>query len=128
MNSITLDDDVNPVICLETDRIENVIVKFTIAHIQYEHGEKKNIPPTHVSFAFANQLTDAQIKKFNGSISEELFPKVGSRWMQGVMESGDDWVIVQPGKYRYYIHSGQHDIISIVIGELLFCEVTWSGN
>lgn len=123
-NSITIDEEGTPIINLETERIKNVIEKFSIAHIQYELGEKKYIKP-QISFAFVDQMADAQIEKFNTPVADGLYPEIGSRLMQRVVERGDDWIIVQENKYRYYIHSGQPISIRIVIGELLYCEAIW---
>ena len=112
---------------IEVNRVKNVITKFAVAHMLYEFGEKRLIRPDHISFAFINQMNSTEIDKFNKPISEELFPEIGSRWMQRVVETGSDWVIVQLNKYRYYLYSAPTNFIRIVIGELLYCEVMWEN-
>lgn len=126
-HNIHFDNEGNIYIDLETTRIQNVIKKFAISHILYELGERVTAEPTHISFAFINQLNERQIDMFNAPIPVYIYPEVGSRWMQHIVTQSNDWVVVQNNKYRYYIHSEQSTVIRIVIGEILYCEVMWDS-
>lgn len=124
-NSISLDDNENPVIQIESERIKNVIKKFAICHVLYDFGEKHYKQPSHIAYAFDYQLTNYQIDDFNNAAHSDIFPEVGSRAMQRIATQGDGWVVVQPDTYRYYVHAGTPMMVRIVIREMLYCEVTW---
>lgn len=126
MNGLQVDENGNPVIQLESSRIENVALKFAIAHALYETGEKPLNEPTHIAYSFANQMTEEQLQQFNNTIDDGMFPEVGSRLMQRMIENGDDWVYVQENNYRYYVHASTCIIVRIVFKEILYCEVSWN--
>lgn len=127
LKSITVDSDGNPFIEVEGNRIKNVIKKFALCHVLYDLGEKTYNEPSHLSYAFNDQLTESQRESFNSIICSDIFPEVGSRAMQRIATQGDSWVVVQPNAYRYYIHTDNSTIVRIVIREILYCEVIWAN-
>jgi len=122
-------DKLNPMmfINIEADRIKNILNKYAFAHFCFERGEHPNRKKTQINFAFANQLTDDQIKLFNEIPYSNILPEVGSRLFQRIIEDGDSWMIVQDGYYRYYIAQNQ-SYVKIVISEFLFGEIIFNDN
>lgn len=123
---INVDDSGNCNINLENERIERVLRKHAIGHIEYEAGEQIREDPLHFSFSFANQLKREQISAYNQTIQSDIYPEYGCRLFQRVVEDGkNDWVVVQSGNYRYYIEVGSSILIRIVIREYLYFEAIY---
>ena len=116
-----------PFLNIETNRIKNILHKYAFAHFCYERGEHPNGGATQIRFAFANQLTDYQIRLFNEIMYSEIWPEVGSRLFQRIAENGDSWMIIQEGNHRYYVSQDQ-PYVKIVIFELLFAEIIFDEN
>lgn len=117
-------DSVAPSVAIETERIEKVLQKYALAHFCYERGEHPSGEIVRTNFAFSNQLTEDQIKKFNEIPDDEIFPEVGSRLFQRVFEDGNSWMLIQDGQYRYYVPQDQ-PYVRIVFSEFLFAEIAF---
>ena len=127
LNGLKSDNDgqiPNPYISIENDRIKKVLGKYAFAHFCFERGEHPEKEAIQINFAFINQLTEEQIKLFNKVESSGIFPEVGSRLFQRVIENGDSWMVTQNEHYRYYISKNQ-PYVKIVISEFLFAEVVF---
>jgi len=82
--------------------------------------------PNIISFIFKNQMDTDSLSRFELTNDISIFPEVGSRLMQRIVEENyNSWVIVQNDNYRYYIDYEPNLTVRIVMAEILFGEVTW---
>ncbi|HPJ03184.1 MAG TPA: hypothetical protein PKU80_10125 [Candidatus Limiplasma sp.] len=113
---------------LENKRIENVIQKFALCHIQYETGTKAYSAPSYLTYSFIPQMSPQEYYEFNNPVSDTILPEIGCRLFQRIYDNGDNfWIIIQGGSYRYYVNAGSSVFVRIVIKEMLFCEVVWNA-
>jgi hypothetical protein len=128
---------------VEVERVRRVLAKLAIGHAVYELAQEGRTDSVSVWWQPLHLLGTDQREEFDGPEVIETFGEVGSRSMQRlrvvevalVSESGqqlrrplilNDWVEVQPGRYRYRASdTGDLVCIRIVIGEFLAAEVTW---
>lgn len=128
---------------VEPDRIRRVLVKLAVGHAVYELAQECRAEPVSVWWRPIDLLTAQERDEFDAPDVVQLFGEVGSRGMQRlrvleimmVSESGqpltqqmilNDWVEVQPGRYRYHSSDdGGVVCVRMVIGEYLAGEVMW---
>lgn len=116
---------------IEDERVRNVILKLARGHAFYELNELFLDLPTSLSYAPLLALEPAIVAKFEKPPVFSMWPEVGSRAMQRMVEGHDmcldGWIIVQEVRYRYLATTGTEGlIIRIVLSEYLACEVFWS--
>ena len=114
-----------PFLELEDSRIKNVIQKLAIGHILHETGTKVWKPPLRLQYRFLQAMTAQMLDKFNDVIEDAMFPEVGSRLWQRIVEKGNTWIEIQARNYRYFINGGSVVFVRLVIKEMLFAEVVW---
>jgi hypothetical protein len=114
---------------VETKRIQNVVLKLVRGHAVFELNEPKLDAPDNIFISPFIQMDQKQISMFESMPPAQIFPEVGSRGMQKLIEDGPHWIIVQPDRYRY-LTSVDVDkiIIKFAIREYLACEVVWLTN
>lgn len=125
----------------ENERIRNVIQKLATTHVAYELCVPLVRQPTRVVFVPFPLLTKAQRAGFDAAHTSELFPEVGSRALERVIQANPrppngseqfvthDWVDVQEGRYRYLAFADHGAIVvRIVLSEYLACEVVWDAE
>jgi len=117
----------------ESDRIQKVISKLAQGHVAYElyptYYEPDSITiipfahiPKHTRAVFENPLSD----------SLHVLPEFGSRAFSracGVPPDPHqigDWIVVQPGRYRYVVRESGGILVRIVLSEYLACEIIWN--
>lgn len=113
---------------VDIERVKNVVLKLGRGHAAYELNEPQIFAPSVVSFVLLSLLTEEDRKRFDTPPRSYVCPEVGSRAMQrvGVEDPGASlWVIVQPGRYRYFTSVGDGVVVRVVISEYLGCEVVW---
>ncbi|WP_349921866.1 hypothetical protein [Aeromonas veronii] len=129
----------------EVERIERVLVKLALGHAAYELAQECRDHSASIWWYPLDQLNQEQREEFDAPEVVTLLGEIGSCGMQRlqVVEiklaslSGEDiskkiilndWVEVQPQRYRY-LASDQGKVISIriVIGEYLAAEITWDA-
>jgi hypothetical protein len=71
--------------------------------------------------------TPDEVRAAFGAVPEALiWPEVGSRAMQRVLEDGEaGWIAVQPGRYRVLAHADGGVLVRIVIAGYLAAEARW---
>lgn len=117
----------------EVDRVRKVLLKLARGHVAYELYPKLE-KPLEISFAPLQLLGHAARDAFEGFSSAKLgsFPELGTRAFfrafgksPDVFEQLGDWIVVQPGRYRYTVIEGDGLLVRIVLSEYLACEVLW---
>jgi hypothetical protein len=115
----------------ELDRVQNVVLKLARGHAAYEYSEQRLEEPRRLSFSPFCAMSPEQLRSFEASRLECLWPELGNRAFfraveldtEGVFDAG--WRVVQEGRYRYSTsHSGQA-AVRLVLSEYLACEVVW---
>jgi hypothetical protein len=113
----------------EHDRVRSCLTKLARAHAGYElHEEFHDAPIGYRAFPLVSLSADERLD-FEASAGGPMWPEVGSRAMQRLVEGypGDrpGWIVVQEGRYRYAAAIGNGRIVRIVLSEYLGCEVIW---
>lgn len=122
------DSEQRPLWVPEQDRIKNVILKMARGHALYELHEEILGEPAILEFGPLEFLSDEDRNAFETPPSTELWPEVGSRYMQRLITGigmEDGWINVQPQRYRYLVSHGEPVIIRMVIRDYLAAEVGW---
>jgi len=117
----------------EADRVRNVVLKLARGHIAYELYPKFE-EPIEISFAPPQVLSEEERSAFEqlSSGKLDLWPEIGSRaFLRAFGKSPDrfeqsgDWIVVQPGRYRYAVAEKRGVLVRMVLSEYLACEVVW---
>jgi hypothetical protein len=113
---------------VEARRVASVVVKLARGHALFELHEPQHDDPSGVAFEPLPLMSEYVRSRFERPVPATVWPEVGSRAMQRLIEIGDfesGWVVVQPRRYRYLAAVGQNVVVRIVLSEYLACEVTW---
>lgn len=111
---------------VESNRIRDMIIKLARGHIAFEQSQSHLEEPSAIFFSPFIQMDAKQIEAFESILPNQIFPEVGSRGMQRLIEQGSGWIIAQPQRYRYLTLVDLNKIIvRFVIREYLACQVTW---
>lgn len=117
----------------EIDRVRKVISKLAQGHVAYEIYPKIE-EPLEVTFVPLPMLSKEERTAFENMTSGklDLWPEIGSRaFLRACGKSPDwfeqsgDWVVVQPGRYRYAAVETGKVLVRIVLSEYLACKVSW---
>ena len=113
----------------EANRVTNVVVKLARGHASYEASAPWLGEPSSVQISPFGVLDNDERDEFERCEGGPLWPEVGSRAMIRAVESESglfgQWVVVQPGRYRYRLTTSDGLAISMVIGEYLAATVVW---
>jgi len=110
-----------------------VILKLARGHAAYELYPKFE-EPDHIGILPLPTLGVRARQAFEGGDSSifEPWPEIGSRaFMRASGGKPDpfpqigDWIIVQPGRYRYAVKETGGVSVRIALSEYLACEVSW---
>lgn len=111
---------------IELERVERVLLKLARGHACYELGEPQYEPPTRLAYATLITLSDEVRAAFEAVPETRIWPEVGSRAMQRILEDGGaGWIAVQPSRYRFLAHADGGVLVRIVIAEYLAAEARW---
>ncbi|CAN0572482.1 unnamed protein product, partial [Ectocarpus sp. 12 AP-2014] len=116
---------------IETERIENVILKLAYGHSKFENSATQFDKPEHLAFVPIETLTHEEQKAFFEITELQKAPEVGSRAMQNMYLTQDgvpinNWTIVQDGIYQYSVTPTIGSLkVRILIWNYLACEVVW---
>lgn len=112
----------------ESSRVTSVILKLGRGHALFELNEPHYDHPSSVSYIPATLLSDGGRSQFEALPSSGVWPEVGSRAMQRIVmgySGTPQWIVVQPGRYRYAAFVSDRAIVRMVLSEYLACEVVW---
>jgi hypothetical protein len=121
-----------PIFTPEADRVRNVIVKLARGHAAFEFAATALKEPLHCAIVPLDILTEAQRNAFEKVPTSEIWPEVGSRAMSRLLITSEgqlfteDWIEVQPERYRYAAIPDGGIFIRLVIDEYLAAEVRWT--
>ena len=111
---------------VEADRISRVVLKLAKGHVAFELSEPQLDDPHSVFFSPFIQMDKRQLDIFESIPSLQIYPEVGSRGMQLLIEDGLGWIVAQPQRYRYLtIVDFNRIMVRFVIREYLAYEVVW---
>ncbi|MBA7559587.1 hypothetical protein ES708_01202 [subsurface metagenome] len=117
----------------EANRVRNVVLKLARGHTSYELYPKFE-KPVEVTFAPLQVLREEERSAFEQLTSGklDLCPEIGSRALLRTFgkspdrfEQSGDWIVVQPGRYRYAVAETGGVLARMVLSEYLACEVVW---
>ena len=114
----------------DQERISVVAIKLAQGHSLYELHESCARQPDNFSCVPLELMSDQERFNFENPIGSAVWPEVGSRAMQRLVEvdqgaSPSGWLDVQPGRYRFHASIGNGVEIRIVIHEYIGCFVQW---
>jgi hypothetical protein len=118
------------VFAVEDARVRKVVLKLARGHAAFElHTPQTEEPSTFAAVPLVT-WTDAERRSFECGPPTNMWPEVGSRAMQRLVEgdgvSPGGWVVAQPGRYRHLaVATEAGPIVRIVLSEYLACEVRW---
>jgi hypothetical protein len=118
---------------VDVERVRNVVLKLARGHIAYELAIPKTHHPDTIGFTPLIAMSTEARLAFEAEPAAVVWPEVGCRAFtrtdlaDGPPYLGDGWINVQPGRYRYLVtqSEGDRDVVRIVIGEYLACQVSW---
>lgn len=116
---------------IESERIENVILKLAYGHARFENSETQFDKPEHIAFVPIETLTEEEQISFFAITELQKIPEIGSRAMQNlhITQDGipvDNWIMVQDGIYQYSVTPTTENLkVRILIWNYLACEVVW---
>jgi hypothetical protein len=122
-------DGTQTIFAVEHERVQSVLIKLAQGHALHELHEACPRPPNEFRYRPLTMLTGEQRSFFEHPPSPagiSLWPEVGSRAMQRIVESGDEWIVLQPGRYRYAasLHNGIS--VRLVLSEFIAGFVRWN--
>lgn len=113
------------IFAVEQDRVAHIVVKLARGHSLYELNESVVDAPSYLDVIPLHLLNDrAEFERTNGN-GFGVWPEVGSRAMQRLAEAGQQWIDVQPGRYRFIATAEAVVRVRLVLSEYLACEVVW---
>ena len=112
----------------DAPRVRTVIRKLGLGHALFELYEWPGEPQSIWSRPFP-AMSEEEISDFEENQTSGLYPEIGSqgfsRMMEDALGSGNGWVLVQEGRYRFRATVGDRTVVRVVIGEYLAAELTW---
>jgi len=115
---------------IEMKRVERIVIKLARGHSLYELNEPQLVEPSSVKIDPLHLLSIAEREAFERTIENgfSVWPEVGSRAMQRLIENGSEWIEIQPSRYRYIVTTDVTVRVRVVLSEYLACEVIWSND
>lgn len=120
-------DEQQSVFSVELERIKRVMIKLARGHSLYELNEPQTSVPSSVTITPLHLLGPEAREAFECTATYGLtiWPEVGSRAMQRLVECEQGWIEVQPGRYRFLATTDAAVRVRMVLSEYLACEVIW---
>lgn len=116
-------------ILIEDNRVKNVVMKLGRGHALFELNEPQYGEPISMHYIPLALLSKDALVEFESLNSLKIWPEVGSRAMKRLAQSTNntpEWLVVQPGRYRYVAFADDFIVVKMVLSEYLACEVVWS--
>lgn len=117
----------------DDDRIRKVMLKLARGHVAYELYPKLEEPRELVVVPLPS-LTELERTAFEDThISDaSVWGELGNRsFLRAAGKKPDqfervgDWIVVQPGRYRYAVVETGGPLVRLVLSEYLACQVVW---
>jgi hypothetical protein len=116
----------------EVERVRTVALKIARGHAAFELGQPQLEEPTSIFFCPFVAMSDEQKTLFESAPTSStlLWPEIGCRAFIRAAKNCpisyvNDWIIVQPNRYRYFVDHTEGLAIQIVLSEYLACRVVW---
>lgn len=112
----------------EEPRVRRVILKLARGHVAHELAEPQPGEPSRLWFGPLPSLSADQREKFERIDRAALWPEVGSRALVRLVGEADDWLAVQPGRYRFAACLAERGpTVKLVVSEYLAAECRWES-
>jgi len=118
----------------EISRVSKIILKLARGHVAYELFPIIE-EPFEVFYAPLETLNHEQKVEFENILNGKLcshWPEIGTRaFLRACGKNPDEfeqwgeWVVVQPGRYRYAVVETGGVLVKMVLSEYLACAVLW---
>ena len=110
------------------DRVERIVVKLAQGHAFDELNKPQTGEPSSIVISPLHLLDDGMREAFENTFEHgfTIWPEVGSRAMQRLVQNEHGWIEVQPGRYRYHTTTDAAVPVRLVMSEYLACEVIWN--
>ena len=117
----------------ESDRVRNIVLKLARGHIAYELSLTQLDAPDEIHFFPLAVVSEDDRNAFENAGTNQFrpWPEVGSRAFLRACDAEPydnqqgQWVIVQPGRYRYSVDQYGGVRVQMVLSEYLACIVDW---
>lgn len=117
---------------VDQKRVENVVLKLAQGHIAYDLYPRP-YAPDGIQVRPLCCLSESDLASFENTGSYfAAWPEIGTRaFLRTTSFAVDDfldptgWVVVQPGRYRYFVEEDDGCTVKIVMSEYLACVVHW---
>lgn len=125
------DDSGDTVWQVDEARVRRIVLKLARGHIAYELSLPRIEEPQRVTFAPLVKMSDPQRTAFEfpSSGTVALWPEIGSRAFVRAAHAStgpaNEWITIQPERYRYMVSQSAGDFVQIVLSEYLACRVEW---
>ncbi len=119
-------------------RFKRVINKLAVCHAGYEFDHVDFNDPISTKISFIFNMTPEDISEFTAPEIMNCVPEISSRFTSNYciiqnIDNGEayllnDWIVVQEGRYQYYVYLNTHGGVSIkmIILDFLYCQVDFS--
>jgi hypothetical protein len=117
---------------VESNRVQNVLLKLAQGHVAYDYSEPHLQKPKSIAFIPFPAMSPYQIEYFERIPTNHIYPEIGSRaFLKTVVITNEaytpdsDWQVIQEGRYRYVMSHVNGIRVRMVLSEYLACEVLW---
>jgi len=111
--------------------VRRVLLKLVRGHVLFELNEKCESEPSRFVYAPLETLAARDRSRFEAVPPSAVWPEVNSRAMQRLVVGGgnveSNWVVMQPGRYRYATALSEGITVRVILSEYLGCEAIWSS-
>ena len=117
-----------PVFRPNLERVQRVVLKLARCHAAYENSEPQLDSPSSITILPFSALSPTQLAAFEKPPPSSIWPEIGSRAFQRLLEpvATVPWLNVQEGRYRYLVTVTGGLVVRMVLSEYLACEVVWT--
>lgn len=113
---------------IHVQRFENVFLKLVKGHAAHELSLYTASEDCKLQWAILEHLSNAQIDEFLKPPSFELYPEIGSRGFQRIVEHGNliSWIEVQKEHYYYMAYvNHQGSFVRIFLSNFIVVSAHW---
>jgi hypothetical protein len=115
----------------DMDRVANVALKLARGHLDYELNIQETGPPTLCDIRPMPTMSEAELAEFERPLAGPLgaWPEIGTRAFIRQFKTGEpassEWIVAQPGRYRYMVSQEHGNLVHMALGEYLACRIAW---
>jgi hypothetical protein len=112
---------------MNDSRLLEFLVHMARGHALYEQSLACPHDPVAVHIGLLGEICMKTRIQRIWDPANALWPEVGSRAMQRLVQAQNEWVVVEPGRYRYSTIMTEGIVVRIVLHEHIAVEVEWAS-